>query len=73
MESNGGALSSGERVVILAAWAFWNGHDALSFADVVECLDGPNLRAIAHLMLALDAGGAAIDAWLARLEQELDR
>ena len=68
MESNGGALSSGERVVVLAAWAFWNGHGGLSFADVIERLDGPNLRAIAHLMLALDAGGAAIDEWLAKME-----
>jgi hypothetical protein len=73
MEANGGPLSSGERVVILAAWAFWNGHDGVSFADVVERLDSPNLRAIGGLMTALSSGGAAVDAWLAGVERELGR
>ena len=73
MEANGGPLSSGERIVILAAWAFWNGCGGVSFADVIERLDGPNLRAIAGLMQALSSGGAAIDQWLATLEAELER
>lgn len=73
MEANGGPLSSGERVVALSAWAFWNGHDGVSLADVIERLDGPNLRAIAGLMLALDGGGAEIEQWLAGIEGELER
>lgn len=73
MEANGGPLSSGERVVLLAAFAFWNGHAGVSFADVIERLDSPNLRAIASLMLALDGGGAEIDQWLAGVERELER
>lgn len=73
MEANGGPLSSGERVVILAAWAFWNGHAGVTFADVIERLDGPNLRAIAGLMAALASGGAAIDQWLAGIDAELAR
>jgi hypothetical protein len=73
MEANGGPLSSGERVVALAAWAFWNGHDGVSFADVVERLDGRNLRAVAGLMAALASGGTAIEEWIIHAENELWR
>ena len=34
-EANGGPLSSGERVMLLAAWAFWNSAEKVTLADVV--------------------------------------
>jgi hypothetical protein len=68
MEANGGPLSSGERIVLLAAWAVWNGHDGARLADVVYRLDGRNLHALGTLMLAVAAGGHAIDAWIAAME-----
>ena len=67
-EAGGGPLSSGERVVLFAAWAFWNGEGNATLADVIYRLDPSNLRTIATLMLALDQGGHAIDRWIASCE-----
>jgi hypothetical protein len=69
MEKDGGPLSSGERVVLLASWAIWNGHDGARFADVIYRLDGRNLVALGTLLVAVAGGGAAIDAWLAKMER----
>jgi hypothetical protein len=68
LEARGGPLSSGERVVLFAAWAFWNGADNATLADVIYRLDDTNLRAIATLMLALAQGAHAIDQWIAASE-----
>jgi hypothetical protein len=68
MEANGGPLSSGERIVLLSAWAVWNGHDGARLADVIYRLDGRNLAAIGKLLGAVASGGAAIDAWIAAME-----
>jgi hypothetical protein len=68
LEASGGPLSSGERVVFFAAWAFWNGTDNATLADVIYRLDVTNLRAIATLMLALAQGGHAIDQWITTCE-----
>ena len=73
LESNGGPLSSGERIMILCAWAFWNGGGELTVADVVERLDGRNLSAVGGLMVALASGGAAIEGWLVKMEEQLER
>jgi hypothetical protein len=69
-EAGGGPLSSGERVMLLAAWAFWNSAEKATLADVVYRLDDKNLRAVAALMLALAQGGPAIDEWIATMEEE---
>jgi hypothetical protein len=69
MEADGGPLSSGERIVLLAAWAVWNGHDGARFADVIYRLDGRNLVALGTLLVAMAGGGAAIDAWLMKMER----
>ncbi len=68
MEANGGPLSSGERIVLLAAWAVWNGHDGARFADVIYRLDGRNLVALGTLLVAVASSGAAIDTWLEKME-----
>jgi hypothetical protein len=68
LEAHGGPLSSGERIVLFAAWSFWNGADNATLADVIYRLDDSNLRAIATLMLALAQGGHAIDQWIAARE-----
>ena len=68
MEANGGPLSSGERIVLLAAWAVWNGHDGARFADVVYRLDGRNLVALGTLLIAVASSGAAIDTWLEKMD-----
>lgn len=73
MEANGGPLSSGERIVLLSAWAVWNSHDGARLADVLYRLDAPNLHAIATLMLAAAHGGAAIDEWIGAMEEDRGR
>ena len=72
-EAGGGPLSSGERVVLLSAWAFWNSAEKVTLADVVYRLDDKNLRAVATLMLALADGGPAIDEWIAAMEADAGR
>ena len=68
LETDGGALSSGERVVLMVAWAFWNSAQQATLADIVYLLDPGNLRAVATLMLALARGGPAIDQWIAAMD-----
>ena len=67
-EAGGGPLSSGERVVLLAAWAFWNSAETVPLADVIYRLDEKNTCAIATLMIAVVQGGHAIDAWIVAME-----
>jgi hypothetical protein len=69
-EAGGGPLSSGERIILLAAWAFWNSAEKAVLADVIYRLDDKNLRAVATLMLAVADGGGAIDEWIAAMEEE---
>jgi hypothetical protein len=65
LDADGGPLSSGERVVMLAAWAFWNGSGGVTLADVLERLDAAPAEALCFLVLASKYGADAIDDWLA--------
>jgi hypothetical protein len=64
LEANGGPLSSGERVVLLAAWAFWNGSGGLTVAEVLERLDTEPAEALCFLVMASRYGADAVDDWL---------
>ena len=64
LESDGGPLSSGERVMLLAAWAFWNGSGHVTLADVLERLDAGPAEALCFLVLASKYGADAVDDWL---------
>jgi hypothetical protein len=61
-----GPLSSGQSVLVLVAWAFWNGEGGLTLARVLDVLDGEHVRALAALLVARSDGGDAVDvdAWL---------
>jgi len=62
-------LSHGERLIVLAAWAFWNGGDnKLPFAELIETLSNDQLEAIFSLALARSEGAAAVDRWLEKNE-----
>lgn len=63
LEADGGPLSSGERGVLLVAFALWNGNTRLPFAAVLH-LDSRRLVLMAELLLALASGPEAIDRWL---------
>lgn len=70
LEAGGGPLSSGERIVMMTAWAVWNSDGNARVADVIHRLDDRNLSAIGSLMIAVSHGGHAIDEWLAKMEGE---
>lgn len=72
-EAGGGPLSSGERVVLHVAWAFWNGAEKATLADVIHRLDGRNLHAISTLMLALAHGSEHVEAWIEEMERAIRR
>jgi hypothetical protein len=72
-EAGGGPLSSGERVMLLVTWAFWNSAEKATLADVVYRLDDNNLHAVATLMLALAHGAAALDEWIAAMNEDAER
>ena len=65
LESNGGALSSGERVMVLTAFALWNSDQSISFADIAYGLDAKRLTVLATLLQAMAQG--RVDAWLAKM------
>jgi hypothetical protein len=65
LRTNGGPLSSGERIVVLAAWAFWNGSGRVTLAEIVEQLDGEPAEALCFLILATKYGADAVDDWIA--------
>jgi hypothetical protein len=72
LHANGGHLSSGEAVMLRAAFDFWSGDGACALTSMLHTLDHGRLEAIGSLALALsdpkDAYGA-VDRWLARNEQ----
>ncbi len=72
LEANGGPLSSGERIVVLAAWSIWNGSGNATLGDAVHRLDDRNLVALGSLMIAVASGARAIDGWITRMEKRLD-
>jgi hypothetical protein len=73
LQSDGGHLSSGERMVILIAWSLWNGQGHVTVADALHRLDGMSLAMLGKLMIAGARGSEAIDAWLTETEESLRR
>jgi hypothetical protein len=68
LQRDGGPLSSGERIVLLVAFAVWSGEGKVLLDDVVCRLDQRNLHAIGTLMAAVANGGCAIEQWILRME-----
>ena len=56
-QEDGGYLSSGERVLLLAAFSFWNTfhNDKLRFVELMK-LDGDNLVRVADALRAMGTG-----------------
>lgn len=63
LEQDGGPLSRGERVLLLCAFAIWNGNEKLPFADIFN-LDDDRLGVLARFLVAYSGGSTAIDAWI---------
>jgi hypothetical protein len=64
LDANGGPLSSGERIMLLVTFAFWNGRGELRFAEIVETLDVEPTGAVCLLLTAVKRGADQVDAWL---------
>lgn len=59
LEAGGGYLSSGERLLLRAAFDLWNGHGKVTVDELLSTLDAPTLRAVCAAMLARDGGAPA--------------
>jgi len=68
LEQDGGAFSSGERTMLLAAWALWSGNSPTLRFDALLRLDNANTEALCSLLAVITQGDAAIEAWIARPE-----
>jgi hypothetical protein len=62
-------VSTGERLIVMTAWAFWNGCDQVSFARLLDVLSVDHLEAIFGLAVAAIEGPDAVDVWLAKHER----
>lgn len=64
--AGGGPLSSGERLMLLAAWDVWRGggHDSPSLGAAIGRLDDRCLRRLGEVLVALSRGDAAARKWL---------
>jgi hypothetical protein len=59
IEAPGGVLSSGQRIVLLAAWTFWNGSGGPKLAEVLEQFDSDPMAALRFLVMASRSSEAA--------------
>jgi hypothetical protein len=71
LDSDGGPLSSGERIMLLAAFTFWNGRRSLSLAEILETLDVEPSEMVCALLVAVKRGPDAVDDWLVEYEPAL--
>lgn len=64
-DAKGGPLSSGEKAMLFAAFAFWNGSEGLDFSTLVHGpLDSKRARLLCELAIAVQEGGGAIERWI---------
>lgn len=59
LERDGGPLSSGEAVLLRAAFDLWNGTGRCTVDALLSTLDARTLRAVAMALLARDGGAEA--------------
>jgi len=79
LRANGSPLSSGERTMLLVAFALWHGNQSLAFVELLG-LDDDRLRLVASLLLALagspklngvpERSRSDIDHWVTRYQPE---
>lgn len=67
LDADGGYLSSGERLLLKAAFDLWNGRGHCRVDELLDALDEKRLRAVAEALMARDAPMA--DAMIAEREK----
>lgn len=65
VETRGGALSSGEALLVFVAFDLWNGQGGAQLGRVFHILSAEPLAALGLLLAAVTRGPDAIDAWIA--------
>ncbi len=63
-EYDGGLLSSGERIILLAVFDLWDGSGNLQFRELIDSLDETRTYVLLSLVAAITRGGEAVDQWL---------
>lgn len=61
-------LSSGERVLLLLAFAIYNGEGGLTVGTLLGTLSEAHLAWVASLFSSISGGADAVDRWLASVE-----
>jgi hypothetical protein len=57
--------STSERLMVRAAFDFWNGSGDVTVGEALAVLDGDHIRRLTELMVAV-VSSSAIDAWCAK-------
>ena len=68
VDQKGGTLSGRDRVLVLAAFAFWRGRGGVTLDNAVAALDADHAERLCSLWIARSRGAHAADAWVAREE-----
>lgn len=65
-------FSSGEKLMLRLAWLLWNdSNPSVGVIELVNTLDGPRLRLVGSLLVALASyGSTAIAEWLAAADRQ---
>lgn len=56
-------LGKRERTMVHLAWCLWNASGDIHASDLLD-LDGPDQRAIGGLLISLQDGSVAVEAWI---------
>ena len=64
VRAGGGPLGNGERTLLLAAFALWNGQGGIQLTEVVEQLELKAAERLCSLVVAIKRGAKAIDDWI---------
>jgi hypothetical protein len=71
LRNRSAVLSRDAHLLLLTAWALWNGTQRVTLADLLE-LDGEHLCVVGELLAALTRSPHEIDGWLAQWARSRD-
>ena len=64
-----GTLSSGQYLMLQAAFDVWNGRGGMPLGRALNVLDDRNLQAFATLLVAITMGSVDIELWISRQDR----
>jgi len=66
LTEKGGPLSGDQKVMLLVAWALWNGAGRISLWSIVRGLTAHHLFTLGEVLQAIAGGSYATEAWLSK-------